>query len=145
MPLAINIANELVKTATNMIEKKQFSVAKYDMKSQVSLISENGKYKIDTIVMSIQHNDGIDLQSFRKFVKDKIIIPIIKKYKMNLDFKLYINFAGQFVIGGPIGDTGLTGRKLMVDNYGPEIPHGGGAFSGKDSTKVDRSGAYFAR
>jgi S-adenosylmethionine synthetase len=97
------------------------------------------------MLMSIQHEPSVNLENFRKFVVKNIMIPLAKKYKLNLDFQTRVNAAGKFVIGGPIGDTGLTGRKIVVDNYGGVAHCGGGAFSGKDYTKVDRTGAYFAR
>jgi S-adenosylmethionine synthetase len=97
------------------------------------------------MLMSIQHKRNVNLSNFRKFVINNIMNVVAKKYKLNLDFKARVNETGEFIIGGPVGDTGLTGRKLMVDTYGGISHHGGGAFSGKDYTKVDRTGAYFAR
>jgi S-adenosylmethionine synthetase len=95
--------------------------------------------------MSIQHEATIDHKSFHNFVVSKIMIPLAKKYHLNTNFQSRVNAGGDFIIGGPIGDTGLTGRKIIVDNYGAVAHIGGGAFSGKDYTKVDRTGAYFAR
>jgi S-adenosylmethionine synthetase len=97
------------------------------------------------MLMSIQHDAKANLNQFREFVKKNIMLPVAKKYHLNTKFKMYVNALGAFIIGGPIGDTGLTGRKIIVDNYGAVAHVGGGAFSGKDYTKVDRSGAYFAR
>jgi S-adenosylmethionine synthetase len=97
------------------------------------------------MLMSIQHEATVNLPNFRKFVIKNIMIPIANQYKLNTNFKTRVNAAGNFIIGGPIGDTGLTGRKIVVDNYGGIAHCGGGAFSGKDYTKVDRTGAYFAR
>jgi S-adenosylmethionine synthetase len=97
------------------------------------------------MLMSIQHEDNVNRKSFHDFVVNQIMKPLAKKYNLNTDFKTRVNAAGDFIIGGPIGDTGLTGRKIVVDNYGAIAHVGGGAFSGKDYTKVDRSGAYFAR
>ena len=95
--------------------------------------------------MSIQHTPNYNKAQFEKFIKEEIIFYVVKKYQLNSNFEILINPAGKFVIGGPVSDTGLTGRKIIVDTYGGKAPHGGGAFSGKDPTKVDRSGAYFAR
>jgi S-adenosylmethionine synthetase len=97
------------------------------------------------MIMSIQHTDKVKRDNFKNFVLNKIMIPTAKSYKLNTDFKFFINHAGDFIIGGLVGDTGLTGRKNIVDTYGGAARHGGGAFSGKDYTKVDRTGAYFAR
>lgn len=146
MPLAINIANDLVKLAEELRINGQFKWAKSDMKSQVTIdYSNQVKPAIDTIVMSIQHEKDVKIDDFKKFVENNIINEIIKKYNLNCDCKKLINAGGAFVIGGPIGDTGLTGRKIIVDTYGGYARHGGGAFSGKDYTKVDRTGAYYAR
>lgn len=103
------------------------------------------KPKIDTILMSVQHEADYKEKEFKSFIKEEIMDKVAKQYKLNTDFKVFINPTGKFVIGGPIGDTGLTGRKIIVDSYGGKGRHGGGAFSGKDYTKVDRSAAYAAR
>jgi S-adenosylmethionine synthetase len=149
LPLEYDIATKLVQKATELKDKNIFIDAKYDMKSQVTITYDsNHQPTVDTVVFSIQHHafkSDSDRSKFKTFIKEEIILPIIKSYKLNTDFKYYINYVGDFVIGGPFGDTGLTGRKLMVDNYGPSVQHGGGAFSGKDYTKVDRTGAYYAR
>ncbi|MDR3257753.1 MAG: methionine adenosyltransferase [Mycoplasmataceae bacterium] len=145
MPLSTMLAHELVKTATSLIDKHQFKGAKYDMKSQVTIDWSNKTPKIDNMLMSIQHEASIDRKAFHNFVVNKIMIPLAKKYHLNTNFQTRVNAAGDFIIGGPIGDTGLTGRKIIVDNYGAVAHIGGGAFSGKDYTKVDRTGAYFAR
>jgi S-adenosylmethionine synthetase len=97
------------------------------------------------MLMSIQHHEGQLNDAFMKFVHQEIMLFVAKQFGMNIDFEVLINPAGQFVIGGPLGDTGLTGRKIIVDTYGGYGRHGGGSFSGKDATKVDRSGAYMAR
>lgn len=116
------------------------------MKAQVTIDQNNlNQLKIHTILMSIQHQADYDETKFKKFIHEEIMQFIAKKYNLNDDFKFLINPTGKFVIGGPAGDTGLTGRKLMVDTYGGAASHGGGAFSGKDPTKVDRTGAYYAR
>ena len=147
MPLAIQVAHDLVKKAEELRLNKTIKTIKSDMKSQVSINYANpDKPQIDTVLMSIQHHDQINEQKFKQEVLDLIIKPTINKYfpKQN-DYQVYINPSGRFVIGGPIGDTGLTGRKIIVDTYGGAAKHGGGAFSGKDYTKVDRSAAYAAR
>jgi S-adenosylmethionine synthetase len=149
MPLAIDLANEIVKSATKLIEHKQFPYANYDMKSQVTIdYSVPKKPKIDTLLVSIQHQKFPSIAArtkFKNFIKNHIFAPIVKKYHLNTDYKTFINQAGDFITGGPIADTGLTGRKIIVDNYGLGAHHGGGCYSGKDYTKVDRTGAYFAR
>ena len=116
-----------------------------DLKAQVTIDYTDEKPVIDTILMSIQHDDDFDEAEFKKFVKENIMDAVVKKYDMNTDYRVLINPTGRFVIGGPHGDTGLTGRKIIVDTYGGYARHGGGAFSGKDPTKVDRSAAYMAR
>lgn len=145
MPLPINMAHDLVKYAEQIITTKNISFIKHDMKSQVSIDYSNANNPIiDTIVMSVQHTENAKKENIENFC-NAIIDYVVKKYNLNKDFKRIINNSGKFTIGGPVGDTGLTGRKLMVDTYGSLAKHGGGAFSGKDCTKVDRSGAYFAR
>ncbi|WP_425380170.1 methionine adenosyltransferase [Spiroplasma endosymbiont of Stenodema calcarata] len=146
MPLAISLAHALVKRASILRKKGIFQGARPDMKSQVTLDLTNSKdIFIDTILMSIQHDEDIDETKFKDFVITEIMVPVVRDFKMNLDFKVLINPTGRFVIGGPKGDAGLTGRKIIVDTYGGYARHGGGAFSGKDGTKVDRSAAYMAR
>ena len=145
MPLAITIAHELVKLATNLRRSSKFKWAGPDMKSQVTLDYTSKKVKIDTILMSVQHSAEYEEQKFKEFIIEHIMKVVAKKYNLNEDFKILINPTGRFVIGGPEGDAGLTGRKIIVDTYGGYAPHGGGAFSGKDPTKVDRSAAYMAR
>lgn len=146
MPLPIVIAHDLVKQCEAL--RKQDSDLKSDMKSQVTIDYRNPQeIKVDTILMSIQHQPGIDLNNFKSKIIQKVIQPVINKYfpNINYNYNIIINPSGQFLIGGPIGDTGLTGRKIIVDTYGGASRHGGGAFSGKDYTKVDRSAAYAAR
>ena len=146
MPLAITMAHKLIMLATEYRENGKFKYAKPDMKSQVTLEYENGKAtRVDTMLMSIQHDENFDENEFKDFIKNEIMIKVAKEYNLNTDFKVLINPTGKFVIGGPEGDAGLTGRKIIVDTYGGYAPHGGGAFSGKDPTKVDRSAAYMAR
>jgi len=146
MPLPIAIAHKLVRVATNLRKSGDFKHARPDMKSQVSVDYTNPKKpRIATILMSIQHDPDIDMNAFKTYIKESIMIPVAKSFGLNSDFEVIINPTGQFVIGGPAGDTGVTGRKIIVDTYGGAGHHGGGAFSGKDPTKVDRSAAYFAR
>ncbi len=146
MPLAITMAHDLVKLATKLRKDGKFPEAGPDMKSQVTLeYVEGQKTKIDTMLMSVQHTKEYNETAFKEFIQNKIMKEIAQKYHLNTDFKILINPTGKFVIGGPQGDAGLTGRKIIVDTYGGYAPHGGGAFSGKDPTKVDRSAAYMAR
>jgi len=145
MPLAIVIAQKLVKLASALRKGGKFLHARPDMKSQVTIDYTGHQPKIHHIVMSIQHDDGIDLEAFKSYVLDAVIYPVVKPYQLDEDFKVTINPSNRFVLGGPAGDTGLTGRKIIVDTYGGYARHGGGSFSGKDATKVDRSGAYLAR
>lgn len=146
MPLAITLAHELVQRATLLRKAGQFPQAKPDMKSQVTIDYTNAQQpRIDQMLMSIQHGEGEFNDAFIKFVHQEVMIFIAKQYGLNTDFEVLVNPSGQFVIGGPLGDTGLTGRKIIVDTYGGYGRHGGGSFSGKDATKVDRSGAYMAR
>ena len=136
MPLAITMAHDLVKLATRLRQEEKFLYAGPDMKSQVTLeYDEKGNTKIDTILMSIQHKKDYVESEFKDFIKNEIMCKVAKKYEMNTDFKILINPTGKFVIGGPEGDTGLTGRKIIVDTYGGYAPHGGGAFSRKRSHK----------
>ncbi|WP_337892631.1 methionine adenosyltransferase [Mesomycoplasma ovipneumoniae] len=146
MPLGQSLAHSLVQKAEFYRKNGQFLEALADMKSQVEVIyDQNSQPKITKMLMSIQHLKNYDIARFRDFVLNKIMIPTAKEYGLNSDFKTFINQAGEFTIGGPIGDSGLTGRKIIMDSYGDAAHHGGGAFSGKDYTKVDRSGAYIAR
>ncbi|WP_341513198.1 methionine adenosyltransferase [Mesomycoplasma ovipneumoniae] len=146
MPLAQSLAHSLVQKAEFYRKNGQFLEALADMKSQVEVVyDQDSRPKITKMLMSIQHLRNYDIARFRDFVLNKIMIPTAKEYDLNSDFKTFINQAGEFTIGGPIGDSGLTGRKIIIDSYGDAAHHGGGAFSGKDYTKVDRSGAYIAR
>ena len=146
MPLAISLAHKLVRVATKLRKEGKFVHARPDMKSQVTIDYEDNKSpRLVTVLMSIQHDPDIDMDEFKKYVKEDVILPVIRSFNLNEDFQLLINPTGSFVIGGPMGDTGLTGRKIIVDTYGGASRHGGGAFSGKDPTKVDRSAAYMAR
>ncbi len=146
MPLAIGIAHKLVRLASNLRKKGVFSHARPDMKSQVTIdytIPESPR--IDTILMSVQHDEEASLEEIREFLVEQVMKPVAISFGLNTDFKVLVNPTGRFVIGGPAGDTGLTGRKLIVDTYGGYARHGGGAFSGKDPSKVDRTGSYYAR
>lgn len=146
MPLAISIAHHLVRVATEKRLNGEFKFARPDMKSQVTVdYTDPNNTKIDTILMSIQHDEDYDKDAFIDYIKNEIMFAVVSKYNMNTDFRIIINPTGRFVIGGPHGDTGLTGRKIIVDTYGGYARHGGGAFSGKDPSKVDRSAAYMAR
>lgn len=146
MPLPISIAHKLVRTATNLRKSGNFPHARPDMKSQVTIdYTDPNNIRIDTILMSIQHDENVDMEEFKKFIHDEIMVPVSKSFGLNDDFKTLVNPTGRFEIGGPAGDTGLTGRKLIVDTYGGSSRHGGGAFSGKDPSKVDRSASYYAR
>ena len=147
MPLAISIAHKLVRYATNLRKSGEISFARPDMKSQVTIDYTSDKPTINAVVFSMQHDESVSIEELRQVVKDKVIIPVLESFDMPVSGKeeFYINPTGRFIIGGPSGDTGLTGRKLIVDTYGGYAPHGGGSFSGKDATKVDRSAAYMAR
>lgn len=147
MPWPIVLAHELLKRAEFLRRQNQFPYAKSDMKSQVTLEydDESNKITVKKVLMSIQHAKNANLNEFKDFIKKNIVDYVLKEFNFNLDYDLLINPTGRFVIGGPVGDTGLTGRKIIVDTYGGFAHHGGGAFSGKDATKIDRSAAYMAR
>lgn len=147
MPWPLVLSHELVKRAEYLRKKELFPYAKADMKSQVTMEydSINNEIKISKILMSIQHEANFDEVKFKNYIIENIIKYVTNKYKFNDDYEILINPTGRFVIGGPKGDTGLTGRKIIVDTYGGFAKHGGGAFSGKDATKIDRSAAYMAR
>lgn len=146
MPLPIVMAHKIVRYAANLRHEGRLPHARPDMKSQVTVDYTDPEHlRIDTIVCSSQHDEKISIEDFRKELMDLVLIPVVKSFKMNTDFRAFINPTGRFVIGGPLGDTGLTGRKIIVDTYGGSCPHGGGSFSGKDPSKVDRSAAYAAR
>ena len=146
MPLALAVAHKLVRQATALRKSGEFKGARPDMKSQVTVDYTDPKnIRIDTVLMSIQHDPDINEAEFKKYIHEQIMQKVVKSFGLNADFRYLINPTGRFVLGGPAGDTGLTGRKIIVDTYGGSAPHGGGAFSGKDPTKVDRSGAYMAR
>ena len=146
MPLPISIAHKLVREATRLRKEGKFKGARPDMKSQVTIdYTDPNNIRVDTVLMSVQHDPDINESEFKEYIHKEIMQRVVKSFGLNDDFKTYINPTGRFVIGGPAGDTGLTGRKIIVDTYGGSAEHGGGAFSGKDPTKVDRSAAYMAR
>ena len=148
MPLALVLSREILVKLTNMMKNGEIKWARPDQKSQVTLAyDENGKIDhVDSIVVSVQHDENVSHNEIEKTVIEKVVNPILEKYNLSSEnIKYYINPTGRFVIGGPHGDTGVTGRKIIVDSYGGYFRHGGGAFSGKDPSKVDRSAAYAAR
>ena len=148
MPLALVLSREILVRLTKMMKAGEIAWARPDQKSQVTLAyDENGNIDhVDSIVVSVQHDEEVSHAEIEKTVIEKVVNPVLEKYKLNTEnIKYYINPTGRFVIGGPHGDTGLTGRKIIVDTYGGYFRHGGGAFSGKDPSKVDRSAAYAAR
>lgn len=146
MPLPIYLSHELTRRLSEARKSGELAYLLPDGKSQVTVEYVDGKPKrIDTIVLSTQHKEQVDLEILRKDIIEKIILKVIPSEMIDEDTKYYVNPTGRFVVGGPQGDTGLTGRKIIVDTYGGMARHGGGALSGKDGTKVDRSGAYMAR
>jgi S-adenosylmethionine synthetase len=146
MPLPIMLAHKLVRQLSEVRRAGKLDFLRPDGKSQVSVEYANGKPKrIDAVVVSTQHDDKISTEDLRAQVKKHIIDPVVPSNMVDSSTKYHINPTGRFVIGGPHGDTGLTGRKIIVDTYGGMGRHGGGAFSGKDPTKVDRSACYMAR
>ena len=146
MPAPITYAHQLVKRQAEVRKNGVLSWLRPDAKSQVTFRYEDDKpVAIDAVVLSTQHNPDISLQDLRDAVMDEIIKPILPENLISKDTKYFINPTGNFVIGGPVGDCGLTGRKIIVDTYGGVARHGGGAFSGKDPSKVDRSAAYAGR
>jgi len=146
MPLPIMMAHKLVQYLAQLRKSGKLPWVRPDSKSQVTVQYENSKpLRIDSVVISTQHSPDVDQAQIREEVIKKVIIPILPKNMMDENTKYHVNPTGRFVKGGPHGDTGLTGRKIIVDTYGGYSRHGGGAFSGKDPSKVDRSAAYFAR
>jgi S-adenosylmethionine synthetase len=147
MPLPITLAHKLLLKATALRKGNAIKWLRPDAKSQVTVEYEGRKpIRIDAVVISHQHDDGVSYNEIKSTVIDRIIKPILEPTGLlDKDTKYYVNPTGRFVVGGPFGDTGLTGRKIIVDTYGGMGRHGGGAFSGKDPTKVDRSAAYMAR
>ena len=147
MPLAISLAHKMAKRLTDVRKQGLLTYLRPDGKTQVTVeYDENDKpLRIDAVVVSTQHGPEVELSQIRQDMIDLVIRPTIPASLMDNDTKIYVNPTGRFVVGGPQGDSGLTGRKIIVDTYGGSAPHGGGAFSGKDPTKVDRSAAYAAR
>ncbi len=147
MPLPISLSHALAKKLTEVRKNGSLPYLRPDGKTQVTIeYDENGKpVRVDTIVISSQHSANVTLEEIRKDLIRQVIFPIVPSHMMDSETKIYINPTGRFVVGGPAGDTGLTGRKIIVDTYGGYARHGGGAFSGKDPTKVDRSACYAAR
>ena len=146
MPLPISLSHRLAKKLTEVRKKEKIEGLRPDGKVQVTVEYDNGKpLRVDTVVLSTQHINDKNIDELRKEIKEKIIFKVIPENLIDENTKYYINPTGRFVIGGPLGDSGLTGRKIIVDTYGGYARHGGGAFSGKDPTKVDRSASYMAR
>ena len=146
MPLPISLAHKLAKRLTEVRKNGTLSYLRPDGKTQVTVEYVDGKPKrVDTIVISSQHSEDVTHEQIRKDIIDKVILPTVPTELLDGKVNIFVNPTGRFVIGGPAGDTGLTGRKIIVDTYGGYSRHGGGAFSGKDPTKVDRSASYAAR
>ena len=146
MPYAIDMAHKLSKKLTEVRKNGEIPYLRPDGKTQVTVEYENDKPKrIETILVSTQHKADIDMDTLKKDVIERVIKDVVPANMMDENTKIYINPTGRFVVGGPLGDTGLTGRKIIVDTYGGYSRHGGGAFSGKDASKVDRSAAYMLR
>ena len=146
MPLPIALSHKLTMRLTEARKSGELSYLRPDGKSQVTVSYEEGRpVSVDAVVISAQHDPDIPMEQLRKDIREKVILKVIPEKYLTPETKIFVNPTGRFVIGGPKGDSGLTGRKIIVDTYGGYVPHGGGAFSGKDPTKVDRSAAYAAR
>ena len=146
MPMPISYAHKLSKRLAAVRKDGTLPYLRPDGKSQVTVEYEDDRpVRIEAVVVSSQHDESVTLEQIRKDIKERVIEPVIPSELMDKNTKIYINPTGRFVVGGPVGDSGLTGRKIIVDTYGGYSRHGGGAFSGKDPTKVDRSAAYAAR
>jgi len=146
MPYAIDMAHKLAKKLTEVRKTGEIPYLRPDGKTQVTVEYEDEKPKrIEAVLISSQHLDNIEINKLKEDVTEKVIKATIPENMLDENTKIYINPTGRFVIGGPLGDTGLTGRKIIVDTYGGYSRHGGGAFSGKDASKVDRSAAYMLR
>ncbi len=146
MPLPISLAHKLAKQLTKVRKDGTLSYLRPDGKTQVTVEYDDDKVvRVDTVVVSTQHDEDVTLEQIRKDLIEYVIKPIIPENLLDDNTKIFVNPTGRFVIGGPVGDSGLTGRKIIVDTYGGFSRHGGGCFSGKDPTKVDRSAAYYSR
>ena len=146
MPMPIQLAHRLTQRLSEIRKSKKVNFLRPDGKSQVSVEYRNGKpFRVDTVVISTQHSESVSTEELRNAIMEHVIKPIIPAHMLDAKTKYHINPTGRFVIGGPMGDAGLTGRKIIVDTYGGYSRHGGGAFSGKDPSKVDRSACYMAR
>jgi S-adenosylmethionine synthetase len=146
MPMPIALSHRILNRLTEARRTNEVNWLRPDNKSQVTIEYDGNKpVRVDTVVVSTQHNEEVSQEEIRKFVIEKVVNPCLPSQLVNGDIKYHINPTGRFVVGGPHGDCGLTGRKIIVDTYGGWGRHGGGAFSGKDPTKVDRSAAYMAR
>ena len=146
MPLPIALSHKLTMRLTEARKSGELSYLRPDGKSQVTVNYEDGRpVSVDAVVISAQHDPDIPMEQLRKDITEKVILKVIPEKYLIPETKIFVNPTGRFVIGGPKGDSGLTGRKIIVDTYGGYVPHGGGAFSGKDPTKVDRSAAYATR
>ena len=146
MPLPISLSHKLAKRLTEVRKNGTLPYLRPDGKTQVTVLYEDGKpVCVDTVVVSSQHSDKIDMETLRSDIIREVLMYVIPEELCKADMKIFVNPTGRFVIGGPMGDSGLTGRKIIVDTYGGWSRHGGGAFSGKDPTKVDRTAAYAAR
>ena len=146
LPMPIYLSHRLAKRLSEVRKSGEIPYLRPDGKVQVTVeYEDDNPVRVDTVVVSTQHKENVDLEVLKSDIKEKVINKIIDKNLLDDKTKYFINPTGRFVIGGPLGDTGLTGRKIIVDTYGGFSRHGGGAFSGKDATKVDRSGSYMAR
>ena len=146
MPLPISLAHKLAKRLSEVRKQKIINYLRPDGKVQVTVEYEDEEpIRVDTIVVSTQHDENINMDKLKEDIIENVVKPVVPVNLLDEDTRYFINPTGRFVIGGPLGDSGLTGRKIIVDTYGGYSRHGGGAFSGKDPTKVDRSAAYMAR
>ena len=146
MPLPIQLAHNLTKKLSDVRRSGELTYLRPDGKSQVTIEYRDGRpFRVEAVVISTQHAEEVTTEQLRKDIEEKVIRSTVPTELLDDDTKIHINPTGRFVIGGPMGDAGVTGRKIIVDTYGGYAPHGGGAFSGKDPTKVDRSAAYMAR